>query len=164
MSLPFSHAEPLREISDVNIVPLADVSLVLLIILLLLSPMMTQSMLQVKTAGRPARAPAELSSAPPAPQDAEPVLSVSLTPEGLQAGGRRFAGPGELRQFLQAELARRAERKVFLTPHLDVPHGQVLHTLELIKSCGAESVALVQTEDPSDNGPIPPAQAPAEPN
>ena len=50
MSGPFMRAEQAKEIAEVNVVPLADVSLVLLIILLVLSPMMRQSMLHVKAA------------------------------------------------------------------------------------------------------------------
>ena len=50
MSNPFVRHEEAAPISDVNVVPLADVSLVLLIILLVLSPMAAQSMLRVQTA------------------------------------------------------------------------------------------------------------------
>ncbi|HND64153.1 MAG TPA: biopolymer transporter ExbD, partial [Elusimicrobiota bacterium] len=36
-----------EEISEINVVPLADVSLVLLIVLMLITPMVMQSMIQV---------------------------------------------------------------------------------------------------------------------
>ena len=44
-----------EEISDVNIVPLADVCLVLVIIILVISPMAFQSMIQVQAAQAVAR-------------------------------------------------------------------------------------------------------------
>ena len=145
MSNPFARGDAAREISEVNVVPLADVSLVLLIILLVLSPMMRQSMLRVRAAAESSKPEA----APPAPSlaPAELVLVVGLNPDGLVVGGQRFADPGEFMGYMQRELARRADKKVFLSPHPDVPVGLVVHTLETLKTCGAESVALVQTQD-----------------
>ena len=143
---PFARGQASREISDVNVVPLADVSLVLLIILLVLSPMLRQNMLHVRAAGRSAQPqspiPDEILAAP---KPAELVLVVGLNPDGLVLGGRRFSGPGEFIGYLTEELQRRPDKKVFLSPHEDVSVGLIVNTLETIKSCGAESVALVQT-------------------
>lgn len=143
MSELFLREEEPREISEVNVVPLADVSLVLLIILLVLSPMMTQSMLQIQAAGAK---PAPEDGAPaPAP---EPVLVVTLTPDAVMAGGMTFPGFGEFMSYLQTELPRRSDRKVFVAPHPEVPHGRVVHMLETLQYLGATSVALVQTAEP----------------
>jgi biopolymer transport protein ExbD len=149
-----------REISEVNVVPLADVSLVLLIILLVLSPMMRQSMLHVHSAAASAKpeimAPEELLAS----KSPELVLVVGLNPDGLVVGTQHFSDPGAFIGYMQQELARRADKKVFLSPHPDVPVGLVVHTLETLKTCGAESVALVQSQDeppaiPLSDGPIP---------
>ena len=165
MSSPFAAAQEAKEIAEVNVVPLADVSLVLLIILLVLSPMMRQAMLHVHTAADSKKpeimAPEELL----APKPPDLVLVVGLNPDGLVVGDRRFSDPGEFIGYMQGELSRRSDKKVFLSPNPDVPVGLVVHTLETIKTCGAESVALVQTaEGPTvpdtDHGQIP-AAAPA---
>jgi biopolymer transport protein ExbD len=157
MSHPFAESESSKEISEVNVVPLADVSLVLLIILLVLSPMMTQSMMHVKTAGK------AVESATPPPLEENPpqqemVLAVSLNPDGLVVGGQTFHDPGDFVAYMKAELLRRNDKKVFLSPHPDVTHGLVVHTLELIKSCGAQSVALVQVEEEAPASEVRPAQ------
>ncbi len=152
MSL-FRCQEPLEAISDINVVPLADVSLVLLIILLLLSPMMAQNMLRVRTAAR-TEAPPPAQETPPAP---ELVLVVSLGPGGVAIGERLFSERGPFLEALREELAGRSDRKVFLSPHPLIPHGLVVETLEMIKSCGADSVALVQAQEEGDG--LPPAQA-----
>lgn len=160
MSSAFARSEESREISEVNVVPLADVSLVLLIILLVLSPMMTQSMLQVKTAARSAEA-----AAPPAPEEKLPppvpelVLAVALGPNGIAVGDRFFTRPGDFMDYMKEELSRRSDKKVFLSPHPDATHGLVVHTLEMIKACGADKVALVQTQEAFSDGQIRPAQA-----
>lgn len=150
MSSPFARLDQAREISEVNVVPLADVSLVLLIMLLVLSPMMRQSMLHVRAAAEsrtPQPATPERLFAPKLP---ELVLIVGLRPDGLLVGAQRFSEPAELADFLRAELARRADKKVFLEPHPEVPVGSVVRALETIKASGAESVALVQTQDGAD--------------
>lgn len=155
MSSPFARVDEPKAISEVNVVPLADVSLVLLIILLVLSPMMRQSMLHVRAAAESAKpevVPPEELLLHKAP---ELVLVVGLTPDGLVVGRDRFTDPGSFMGRMQEELARRSDKKVFLSPHPEVPVGLVVHTLETIKTCGAESVALVQS-----NGEIP-AAAPA---
>jgi biopolymer transport protein ExbD len=140
---PLMRRDEPTAISDVNVVPLADVSLVLLIILLVLSPMMAQSSLKVKAAGESAGAPA------PATVETAPelVLVVGLDSNGITLGSRRLESPGELMGLLKDELAGRADKKVFLAPGPEVPHGLVVHTLETIKACGADSVALVQTRE-----------------
>lgn len=161
MSGPFMGQEESREISEVNVVPLADVSLVLLIILLLLSPMLAQSSLRVKAAGQaaPSSAPAP-EEAPLPPKPPELVLAVGLDERGLTLAGETFSDPGSFMGALKDALARRDDKKVFLAPGPDVPHGLVVHTLETIKTCGASAVALVQIQEaaPKPNGPLLPAQ------
>ncbi len=153
---PFQRPDEAKEISEVNVVPLADVSLVLLIILLLLSPMMTQSMVHVKTAAKdsapppPAPDEAPLSTPPPS----EVVLAVALTPAGYSVGDKSFASKDELRSYLADALLHRTDKKVFLSPHPDVTHGDVVAALDLIKQAGADSVALVQTEEPQPDGEV----------
>jgi biopolymer transport protein ExbD len=158
VSSPFAEEAQAKEIAEVNVVPLADVSLVLLIILLVLSPMMRQAMLHVRTAadsGKPEILPPEELLAPKPP---ELVLVVGLNPDGLVVGPQRFSDPGSFIGYMQEELARRADKKVFLSPSPEVPVGLVVHTLETLKTCGAESVALVQTQE-QPNGQVQAAAA-----
>lgn len=147
---PFHREEGGAPISDVNVVPLADVSLVLLIILLVLSPMAAQSMLKVQTAAAKA-APDRLPSAedllPRLPP--QPVLAVGLAPAGYVVDGRLIGGDAELRAWLAPELARRDDKKVFLAPELEVPHGRVVSAIETLRALGAPAVALVQVHDAS---------------
>ncbi len=141
-----SEAAP-REISDVNVVPLADVSLVLLIILLVLSPMMAQSSLRVKTAASSAaNARPHAAEDRPLPRPELP-LAVGLDQKGLTLGGKSYDAPGAFIVALRDALAGRQDRKVFLAPGPETPHGLVVRAIETIKSCGADSVALVQTQD-----------------
>lgn len=145
MTHPFRREEEPKEISEVNVVPLADVSLVLLIILLVLSPMMTLSALRVQVAAE-SSSPA-LPERDPTPRPPELVLAVALDPGGISVGKRRFPGFGSFMPYVARLLASRSDKKVFLSPHPDVPNGRVVHMLEILKACGAESVALVQSQE-----------------
>ena len=153
MSNPFVKHDEAAPIADVNVVPLADVSLVLLIILLVLSPMAAQSMLKVQTAA--AKADSQAPKGPKAGEDPlnarppEPVLAVGLSPLGYILEGRLLAGDADLKAWLVPALSRRDDKKVFLAPELDVANGRVVSAIEAIQNCGASTVALVQVADPS---------------
>lgn len=147
---PFHREEDPEPVSDVNVVPLADVSLVLLIILMVLSPMMTQSMLKLKTAAQPS-VPPRLEQVLP-PQQPEMILVVTMQAQGMSVGERYFQGMGAFLPYVTEELARRQDKKVFLVPHPDAPNGRVVNLLEMLRQCGADSVALVQTV-PEDGAP-----------
>ena len=155
MSNPFAHRDEAAAISDVNVVPLADVSLVLLIILLVLSPMAAQSMLRVQTAAARSEAPKgpRPGEDPLQPKAPEPVLALGLTALGYVADGKLIASDADLRQWLSPQLAKREDRKVFLAPELDVPNGRVVAAIEALQACGASAVALVQVSDPDSAAP-----------
>lgn len=151
---PFHRDESAPPISEVNVVPLADVSLVLLIILLVLSPMAAQSMLKVQSAAAkaaPPKAPSAEDLLPQRPPEA--VLAVGLSAAGYVVEGRFIGGDAELRAWLVAELARREDKKVFLAPELETPHGRVVSAIEAIQGMGASAVALVQVYDPDAGAP-----------
>lgn len=144
---PFHKDDEAAPISDVNVVPLADVSLVLLIILLVLSPMAAQSMLRVQTAA------AKVAAAMPTPaevltqREPEKVLAVGVSALGFVSDGKLMTTPSELTAFLKLALAPRTDRKVFVSPELEAAHGQVIAALEAVQAAGG-AVALVQIVDP----------------
>jgi biopolymer transport protein ExbD len=150
VSNPFVKHEEASPISDVNVVPLADVSLVLLIILLVLSPMAAQSMLRVQTAAAKANVdPGPKAGEDPLdPKPPEPVLAIGLSPLGYVMDGKLVGGDAELKAQLEPIIKRRDDKKVFLSPELDVPNGRVVGAIEALQACGASVVALVQVVDP----------------
>lgn len=152
MNSPFERREEPIPIADVNVVPLADVSLVLLIILLVLSPLTAQSMLRVQAAAAKADAGPRPGVDPLQPKPPEPALALGLSPLGYVADGRLLSGDASMRAWLAPRLARREDKKVFLAPELDVTNGRVVSAIEAISACGASAVALVQVADPQTPG------------
>jgi biopolymer transport protein ExbD len=144
---PFHKDDEAAPIADVNVVPLADVSLVLLIILLVLSPMAAQSMLKVQTAAAKAEAAMPTQAEVITQREPEKVLVLSITAAGFAMDGRLMTTGSELSAFLKEKLAPRTDRKVFVSPELETAHGQVVAALEAVQSAGG-TVALVQILDP----------------
>ncbi|MBI4057667.1 MAG: biopolymer transporter ExbD [Elusimicrobia bacterium] len=130
--------EEMKEISEVNVVPLADVSLVLLIILLLLSPMLTQAVLKVQVASGGGSSPSTASVPTPGP------LVVSIQSNGFFVGNKVFSDLNQLAYAVMAELRVRKEKKVLVAPYPQILHGEVVRVLDLMKQCGADSVSLVK--------------------
>ncbi|MBI4372005.1 MAG: biopolymer transporter ExbD [Elusimicrobia bacterium] len=140
---PWGREEDPAPIADVNVVPLADVSLVLLILLLVLAPMTSQSMLRVQSSGARAPAAGETTSAPGA---GEPALILLLSRAGWAAEDGPIGDDAALRAWLAPRLARRGDKRVFLAPEPDVPNGRLVSGVEALQDCGA-AVALVQARD-----------------
>ena len=144
---PFHKDDEPAAIADVNVVPLADVSLVLLIILLVLSPMAAQSMLKVQTAAAKAQSAMPMQTELITMRDPEKVLVVGVTAAGFVMEGRLMATGAELSAYLKQVLSPRTDRKVFVSPELETAHGQVVVALEAVQAAGG-TVALVQIADP----------------
>lgn len=144
---PFHKDDEAAPIADVNVVPLADVSLVLLIILLVLSPMAAQSMLKVHAAAAKAEAAMPTQAEVITQREPEKVLVLSVTAAGFAMDGRLMTTGAELTAFLKEKLAPRTDRKVFVSPELETAHGQVVAALEAVQTAGG-TVALVQLLDP----------------
>ncbi len=142
MSRSLSEGDEPELAAEINVVPLADVSLVLLIIVLVLAPMRLESTLHLQTAGR---APEGAPAAAPAALPPELVLVVDLGPSGYAVSGKFFTERRDFREHMTRELSARDDRKVFLAPHPEAAHGLVVDAMEDLKSCGAQSVALVQS-------------------
>jgi len=142
MARRFVKPEDWKEISEVNVVPLADVSLVLLIILLLLSPMLNQSVLKVQVASGGPGPEASKTESKPKPETS-PLL-ISIQPDGFYLGDKLYSNPSQLAYALIVELKGRNDKRVLVAPAGQILHGEVVRILDLVKQCGAGSVTLVK--------------------
>ncbi len=126
--------EPLNE---VNVIPLADLSLVLLIILMVLSPMIMQSMIKVQSS----RATAVKSLAE---KPKEPPLILSLSPNGVTINTIKVTDDVDLAARLSMALGNRDDKTVLFTADANVLHGRFVQVLDLVKQQGAEKIALLK--------------------
>jgi biopolymer transport protein TolR len=122
--------------SQINVTPLVDVMLVLLVIFMVTAPMMQQGV-QVNLPK------AETKSLAPK----EDTLVVSV-----EKSGRTFINTSEiqgdqLKDKLNSMLAGREKREVFLKADSSVPYGEVVKVMAQIKGAGVERLGMV-TESP----------------
>lgn len=118
--------------SQINVTPLVDVMLVLLIIFMVTAPMMQQGVqVNLPKADTKALAPKE------------DTLVVSL-----EASGKTFINSSEisqdqLKEKLTSMLAGREKREVFLKADQSVPYGEVVKVMAQIKGAGVERLGMV---------------------
>ena len=122
--------------SQINVTPLVDVMLVLLVIFMVTAPMMQQGV-QVNLPK------AETKSLAPK----EDTLVVSV-----EKSGKTFINTNEvsgdlLKEKLTSMLAGREKREVFLKADSSVPYGDVVRVMAQIKGAGVERLGMV-TESP----------------
>lgn len=125
-----------QEVCEINVVPLADISLVLLIILMLITPMVMQSMIQVSAPRGAVAAKAEEVSQ-------EKPLFVEVRPDGYLLNTKLLPA-AELDVILRGELSRKSDRTVLFTAAPGVKHGQMVTGLDIAKQAGAVKLSLLK--------------------
>jgi len=120
-------------VSEINVTPLVDVMLVLLIIFMVTAPMMTQG-IDVKLPE---------SSAPAIPTDDERLV-VTVTQDRKLYINDNVVEPAELGSKLAAITQNRADRKgVFLRADEKIPYGYVMEVMGMIKQAGIDQIGMV---------------------
>jgi biopolymer transport protein ExbD len=131
-----------ESLSEVNVIPLADLSLVLLIILMVLSPMIMQSMIKVHATRASAVRTAE-------EKPKEPPLILLISPKGtVQLNTVKIESDLELAKRLAQSLGQREDKTVLITADPAAIHGRVVEILDLVKRQGAEKIALLHKAAP----------------
>src|SRR5438045_2614686 len=100
--------EESEALSEVNVIPLADLSLVLLIILMVLSPMVMQSMIKVQATR--AAAVKSLAAKPP-----EPPLILEINADGSTVLNKTVYNDLDLATQLATQLGNRDDKTILLT-------------------------------------------------
>jgi biopolymer transport protein TolR len=122
--------------SQINVTPLVDVMLVLLVIFMVTAPMMQQGVqVNLPKAETKALAPKE------------DTVVVSLEKSGKTSINSSEVPGDQLQAKLNTMLEGRAKREVFLKADSEVPYGEVVKVMAQIKGAGVERLGMV-TESP----------------
>ncbi|HKB08424.1 MAG TPA: biopolymer transporter ExbD [Candidatus Polarisedimenticolia bacterium] len=126
-------------LSEINVTPLVDVILVLLIIFMVTAPMMTR--------GIDVKLPKTESGA----DATEQRLVVTVDTDNTVYLNERPVNMALLTDRLKTEMTRTGVDFVFLRADQDVPYGRVMLVMDQIKKAGADRVGMVtQSARPSD--------------
>ncbi|MGB4703708.1 MAG: biopolymer transporter ExbD [Candidatus Saccharicenans sp.] len=117
--------------SEINVTPLVDVMLVLLIIFMVTAPMM-QSGIGINLPQ------AETESAP-----AEEGLTLTVTADGYIHIGESVININLLERRLKEYFYNRTKKIVFIRADRNLNYGQLVQILDIIKKSGIEIVGLV---------------------
>ena len=125
----------MTSLSEINVVPLVDVMLVMLVIFMVTAPMM-QSGLDVN-----------LPEARRAEQLAEERLYVTV-PLAYRSDSVVQVGDDEisvdlLAERLRLEMVERTEKTVFLRGDQEITYGELVTVMDLLKDGGVQEVGLV---------------------
>jgi len=134
MTLP-SRAGDRRMLSDINVTPLVDVMLVLLIIFMVTTPMLQR--------GTDVQLPQAEQSEP----KEEERITLTLTHEGRLYLNNQEIPRVSLRDRLIA-LTRNRERVVHFRGDAQVPYGLVIEVLDALKAAGIETVGMITERPP----------------
>jgi biopolymer transport protein TolR len=121
-------------ISEINITPMVDVMLVLLIIFMVAAPMMVS--------GVPINAPK--TNAPPlAPPPDEEPLAVTIAADGTLYIMTTEVAEAELISRLQAIAAERTSDKIFVRADGALPYERVMVIMGALSAAGFDNIGLV---------------------
>ena len=118
--------------SQINVTPLVDVMLVLLVIFMVTAPMMQQ--------GVQVNLPKAETKALPAPEES---VVVSIERSGKIFINATEIPAGDLQTKLKDMFAARSKKEVFLKADRDVTYGEVVKTMAEIKGAGIERLGMV---------------------
>ena len=131
-----------EEISGINVTPLVDVTLVLLIIFMVTAKLISGQGIpldlpKAKTAGA-----------------TQTVLSVSIDAQGaVLANGKPVANDAELRGRASLALKENPELRTVIAASTDASHGKVMHVLDTVRDAGITKVAFAADKIAATNTP-----------
>ena len=133
MAFQRQSADEFDHLADINVTPLVDVMLVLLIIFMVTAPMLHQGI----SVALPKTATTNLQSNP------EDPIVLSISRDGMFYINETPVARGLLRDRLRAILRGRREKAVLLKADRGLSYGTVIETLDLLNRMGIESLGLV---------------------
>ena len=136
--MAFDQGSPTDIISQINVTPLVDVMLVLLIIFMVTAPILQQGV----TVDLP-----KVTAGPLSGQEEQLVVNIAKT--GQVFLNDTAMTPEQLGTKLRAIAAARPDRQLYVRADQAVPYGQVMRVMGAVHDAGLVRVGLV-TEPPPE--------------
>lgn len=130
-------------LSEINVTPLVDVILVLLIIFMVTAPLLSQGIdVQLPQAAAPAIERTEQDVTMTIDKEGKIFLMSDKTPYRL----------AELATKIPSVFERREKKEILIQADKDVSYGYVVKAIAAVKQAGIERIGMVTEEDPPPKG------------
>ena len=137
MAIEVGNGKARRVRPVMNVTPLVDVVLVLLIIFMVITPLLAkQFSTNVPIKDDPNQPP------PPPNAGAPPVVLAARSAGHLEINGERIAAES-LAERIPRLLAAQPEPVLFFTADDDVPHGRAVEAMDQARAAGAKVIAII---------------------
>jgi biopolymer transport protein ExbD/biopolymer transport protein TolR len=142
-------------VADINVTPMVDVMLVLLIIFMVITPMLSKgvSVDMVKT-----RNPIAMQAA-----DKSDAVLIAVTRDGKVFLGSDLIPPEDLPQKVKDLLTNKLDKTVFVKCDQRANYGKVVDVVDNLRAAGVDQLGLLteQIQEKAKPGAAPPASAPS---
>jgi len=139
-----------------NVIPMADIMLVLLIIFMVITPMLTKgvsvNMAKVENAEQMQAA------------DKDDAVIVAVTSDGTlylqDTHGNSKVSLDDITNNVKDDIADRLDKTVFVRSDARAKYGDVVKAVDAVRSAGVDNIGLLTEKlSPSQNAPPPPPDA-----
>ena len=136
--------------SEINVTPLIDIMLVLLIIFMIAMPRMVHEMAM--------NLPSKTESKKKEDDSKPKQLMVAIYEDQRLALNREYMSQEELASRLTAEMKGRESKVIFVDAHPNLNYAYVVEIFDLVRDAGPEKVGLARVKD---EGPAQPSETEA---
>lgn len=123
---------------NVNVTPLVDVTLVVLIIFMVMTPMMTKTF----WLNLPKKPEEEKQETSPPSNENQPLV-MTIDQKGTIRVNETVLKDTEISERLPRMLAASTNKVLYFDAHDQTPFGTATHALDLSRSAGANSIAIL---------------------
>jgi biopolymer transport protein TolR len=131
--MAFRIEDETQALSDINVTPLVDVMLVLLVIFMVTAPLLQQ--------GIDVQLPKSVSQN--LPQEPENPLILSITRNQVYYLNETPIPKKQLAERLKIILRNRRSKAIYLKADRNLPYGVVVETMDVLNRLGVESLGMV---------------------
>ena len=136
--------------SDINVTPMVDVMLVLLIIFMVVTPMLQK--------GASVDLAETKNPVPMADADKEDAVLVAITRDGKIFLGSEMVVLDSLTTRVKTALEKKTDKKVFVKSDARTRYGNVVDVVDNVRSAGVDQLGLLTEQRKTTTPPPPPQQ------
>ncbi len=132
------HAKAPPTVSDINVTPLVDVMLVLLIIFMVITPLLQKNVsVDLVRAANPRAMPDD---------DREDAIEVAITRDGKIALKKDFISLDEITAKVRDMISGRLDKTVYVRADARAKYGDVTKAVDAVRAAGVEQLGLITSQ------------------